>query len=58
MTKSMIAPFIALASVVIGGIWHISLDENEQNAVAEACVLVYSTGVLVWGIYKNHRKEG
>jgi hypothetical protein len=53
MTKTMILPVISAVALLLKSIFHTDIGSDEQNAVADLVL----TGVTLWGIYKNHKKD-
>lgn len=58
MTKTMIAPFIALIALAIKAIFNIEIPETVQAQVSEFVVGAVALFVVIKGIVKNHKKEG
>ena len=57
MTKSMIAPIIAVAALFVKAVFNIEIPNDVQ---AEAATIIVGVGALVTtviGIIKNHKKQ-
>jgi uncharacterized membrane protein len=52
MNKTIIAPIIALAALLIKQTFHLELSDQVQDDVANAVLTV----VTLYGIFKNHKK--
>ena len=56
MSKTVIAPIIALILMLVGGAFHIDFTEDEKTAITESAALIITAGVTLYGIIKNHNK--
>jgi uncharacterized protein (DUF697 family) len=58
MTKTMIAPIVAVIALAIKGFFGIEIPETVQAEIVTYLVGAIALGTTVWGIVKNHKKEG
>lgn len=57
MYNTVIAPVVALIALVVGGVFHINIDEGVQNTIVQGLALLLTAGIALYGIVKNHKKE-
>lgn len=55
--KSIIAPLVAVVSYIVATIFHVELPKDVQGQITDIIVQVAFIGSLVYGIFKNHKKE-
>lgn len=53
MSKTAIAPFVALGALVIKSVLHIELSSDIQDGIVVGILAVFSA----YGVWKNHKKE-
>lgn len=58
MTKSMILPFIAVLALVTKAVLGVDISAELQDQIANGIVILGGAGYVVYGIFKNHKKEG
>lgn len=58
MTKSMLLPIISILAFAIKSLFHIELSQDLQSQIAQWILGGILLGTNVWGIVKNHKKEG
>ena len=56
MSKTAIAPIVALILMVVGGLFHIDFTEDEKTIITESAALLITAGITLYGIIKNHNK--
>jgi hypothetical protein len=56
MSKTVIAPIVALIALIAGGVFHISIDDDTQQTIVEGIVLLITAATTLYGIIKNHNK--
>lgn len=53
MSKTAIAPFVALGALVIKSILHIELSSDIQDGIVVGILAIFSA----YGVWKNHNKK-
>lgn len=54
----MIAPIVAVIALMIKGFFGIDIPETVQAEIVTYIVGGVALGTSIWGIIKNHKKEG
>lgn len=57
MTKSMIAPIVAVLAIAIKAITGIEVSAEIQEQIVTGVIILGAAGYSVYGIIKNHKKE-
>jgi hypothetical protein len=57
MSKTVILPIIALIALAIQAVTGKQIDQDVQNHVADAVVILVTFVVSVIGIFKNFKKD-
>jgi hypothetical protein len=58
MTKSMIAPIVAVIAIAIKAITGVEISGEIQEQIVTGIFVLGAAGYAVYGIFKNHKKEG
>ncbi len=58
MTKTMIAPIIAVLALFIKAVFNIEIPNEVQDQIVVAVVGIAALVTTIIGIVKNHKKEG
>jgi hypothetical protein len=58
MTKTMIAPIVAVIAIAIKALLGIEISAEIQEQIVTGVVILGAAGYSVYGIIKNHKKEG
>lgn len=56
--KTAILPVIAVLALLVTASTGIEIPKETQEMVATGGSLLITAGVAIWGIVKNHKKEG
>lgn len=54
--KTIIPSFIGASVLVYESLSGHILSSNQVDSFSNAAITIFSFGVTVWGIYKNHKK--
>jgi hypothetical protein len=57
MNKSLIAPLVAVLALIVGAVFHISIEQDTQVQIVEVIGGIVSVVVVIKGIITNHKKE-
>lgn len=56
MSKTMIAPVIAVACMAVQLLFGVKISEELQSQVADAIVNIVLVATAIYGVFKNHTK--
>lgn len=57
MGKTVIAPVIGFIVILVKAIFGIEIPDDVVAQVIDSIVMALSTGAVVYGIVKNHKKD-
>jgi uncharacterized protein (DUF697 family) len=55
---TIVAPLVALLAVVLHNVYGITLEAGVQEQIIAGISAIVMLGALLYGIFKNHKKEG
>lgn len=55
--KSVILPILAVLAMIVQGVFGVDISEELQNQIAEVVINVIGVSFLIYGVFKNHKKE-
>lgn len=58
MQKTMILPILGLLNILVQAIFGVKIEESVLNDLAINLGNVISGILVIYGIFKNHKKEG
>jgi hypothetical protein len=57
MTKSMIAPIVAVIAIAVKAITGVEISGEIQEQIVTGVVILGAAGYSIYGIIKNHKKD-
>ena len=57
MYASLIAPLVGLVALIVGAIFHITIEKDTQVQIVEVIGGIISVILVIKGIITNHKKE-